>query len=404
MVSGSKPQLGWEELPTEIKMATLSYIRDLGSLGALLHASPSAYRLFGDDAVHLAEAILKSAHTAGHTAVLFRLCTLIRSGKLPISNTDDFLERVTREALTHGCRIRESSAGLAPRSLEPGLDPAVVRGLLVAARHVTRLAGECLQVQHAQFETLKPKHVCSSASCRATAHDVAGIDEQSLPPKGFSWEEEQRVVRATRRVQLIYELKRAVFVTKILDWETPDSLEATPAIALPTEAHSFYGARGNYVMCRMQQSLSEELRHSVRFPTQSPEYEEILAVAEFLRERHGEDTASRYRRGLLCLAELAGTETMPPLPVLRPARADDWKSLIDVSTALAFHRAHKPIFSEYDSTADASFGPFARFGLAFWSATRLWQAAWAERINAQSQRMCLQLWYSVLGFEPARNG
>lgn len=62
---------------------------------------------------------------------------------------------------------------------------------------------------------------------------------------------------------------------------------------------------------------------------------------------------------------------------------------------------HKGLLHGYaDGQADASFTPFARCGLAFWSAARLWRAGWSDNMNAQSQWLGLQLWCAVLGYEP----
>lgn len=149
---------GWEDLPNELKSAILQQMGDLGSLGGILHASPTTYRAFGDAAPYLAEAILKSGYVCGHTAVLFRLCALIRSGKLPVDSVEEFSKRVTIEALRPGARIRETKMGIGPRNLHDDVDPAVVRGLLVTARQASNLAIECLDFYLERFEALRPQH------------------------------------------------------------------------------------------------------------------------------------------------------------------------------------------------------------------------------------------------------
>lgn len=191
----SRNKVGWEDLPTEIKISIVSHVRDLGSLGALLHASPFAFRQFGPDARALAETILAS-HTGGHTAVLVWLCALLRAGTLPFRDNATFLRCVTLEALTPALRIRPSSWGGAPRGLPADCDPAIVRGLLSVARHVTRVAGECLHTMRDRF--------AAPAAPEGPPRWGGGQRVKRDPRLAFTWEEEQRVVRALWRVQLIY--------------------------------------------------------------------------------------------------------------------------------------------------------------------------------------------------------
>lgn len=113
----SRPK-GWEDLPAELKLQVLDHIRDLGSLGALFHASPTLYRTCGQAPRSHTETVLTAGSVCEHTAVLFRLCALIRTGRLPVRSTEQLYHLVAGEAICYLMRIHESRWGIAPRRLD----------------------------------------------------------------------------------------------------------------------------------------------------------------------------------------------------------------------------------------------------------------------------------------------
>ncbi|KAK3196867.1 hypothetical protein K4F52_000211 [Lecanicillium sp. MT-2017a] len=304
---------GWEDLPNELKSAILQQMGDLGSLGGILHASPTTYRTFGNAVPYLAEVILKTGYVCGHTAVLFRICALIRSGKLPVDSVEEFGKRVTKEALRPDGRIRETNVGIAPRNLHRDVDPAIVRGLLATARQASNLAIECLDFYLGRFAALRPQHPLQR---KFKAYTKVKGTWQSRPSgnpvkarvcESISWAEEQRAVRSVWRLQLIYDLKRAVR-KKVLRWTDAAQLESTKALGPPSDGPlqappSFYGSHKNYEkFLNPVMDLWERMGYSLT--TDGPEYEQINSMVAFVHERYGEHSAEHMRDGHLCLSDL----------------------------------------------------------------------------------------------------
>ncbi|KAJ3498600.1 hypothetical protein NLG97_g1006 [Lecanicillium saksenae] len=360
----------WEDLPAEIQLHILSELRDLGSLGALFHASPTLFRTCGHKIRDYTEAIFASGYVCGHTAVLFRICALIQSGRLPVHTTKEFFGRVTGEAMCYYMRIRESPWGVAPRKLDDD-----------------KLADRCLHAYLERFTTLRLESNSSwqkgsrKRASRPYYADYVDGEPAGKPYAvqdlvGFEWEEEQRVLRSIWRVQLIYELKWAVLEAKVLDWEDPHVLASTPAIKRsshldPEEPISFYGSRYNYqkfiwpVRSKLGQLFDDRYDwHSVLHP----EYEELRAIAEFIREQHGEEAGRSYRNGLLCLRKLQYTR-LNTIPVLSPT-PNCWRKLVITNDATRFY------FRPYNSPDELAFqrqdfGHFAYFGFVWWCESRM---------------------------------
>ncbi|KAJ2966947.1 hypothetical protein NQ176_g9904 [Zarea fungicola] len=414
----NKKPTGWEDLPTEIKVIIIHQLCDLGSLGALFHASPTLYRSSGNNVREYTEAILASGYVCGHTAVLFRLCALIQSGKLPVRTTKEFFERVTGEAMCYDARIVESPRGIAPRSLEEDVDPTVVRRLLMTAHRIQNLAGSCLQFYLARFKTLRPESNPSWKRGRrkkkAVPYYFECIDGEPVgtPYKvqdlgGFEWEEEQRAIRAIWRVQLIYELKQAVLTTRVLEWEDPQVLKSAPAIELPLGQDrvtpiSFYGSRSDYneyiYPVRSKIYVVRSLRYQGR-NLPHPEYEEICSMAEFIRDQRGEGAGVSHRNGFLCLGQLK-YKLSDPIPTLHPTPRV-WRKLIDPTDATLFY-----FFSRFNSAEGLpfrfkEFDHFAQFGFAFWSNIRMQQYGFipTNKTLRLISKAC-HAWYSITSQTP----
>lgn len=411
-MSLSKKPTSWEDLPTEVKVQVLDHIRDPGSLGALFNASPTLYRTCGHIAPTYAEKALTAGSVCGHTAVLFRLCALIRTGRLPVHSTEQFYRLVTGEAMCYYTRIHESRRGIAPRRLDDDVPPEIVRGLLATAGYIERLAADCLQFYLDRFHSLRPEHPMPWELDLAGQYDYSHRDPQCQPAliedlEGFEWEEEQRAVRALWRYQLIYELKRAVLITKSLAWRNPAALEATPAVELPPgpgrrKGRSFYGWRYRYQdWVRSVRSQVRSIEQDwIECITYSPEYEEINSVAEFINKRYGAEMGASYRNGSLCISRLRCIAD--PIPPLHPV-GKDWKKLVRAGAALEIYFYYAPR-GPYRGNVPlqfyhTDFSHFVGFGFAFWSVLRLqryglhgldWDAHRDQRWN-----WIFHAWYSI---------
>lgn len=407
----NKTPTGWEDLPTEIKVHILSELRDLGSLGALFHASPTLYRTFGHNIRDYTEAIFASGYVCGHIAVLFRICALIQSGRLPVHTTKEFFRRVTGEAMCYYMRIRESPWGVAPRKLDGEVDPVIVRRLLVTSRLIQNLADRCLHVYLERFKSLRPE---SNPSWQKGSRKRVGrpyhVDYIDGKPAGtpynvqdldgFQWEEEQRVLRAIWRVQLIYELKRAVLKVKNLKWEDPCKVTSTPTIqqSSPLDSEdltSFYGSRYDYqkfiwpVRSQLGQLSDDwyDLRSVIH-----PEYEELHGVAEFIRQQHGEEAGRNYINGLLCLRTLEYTRSKT-IPVLSPT-PNCWRTLVGTNDATWFYFCPRDPPDELTFRRQ-NFDHFAYFGFTFWCKVRMQRYGFLKDRKCRPWAKVSHAWYSI---------
>lgn len=422
----SSTQLGWEDLPYEIISAIISQIRDLGSLCALFHASPYVYRSFGAAARNLVEDIFASGYVCGHTAVLFRLCALIRTGKLPVNDTHRFREHVTSEALVYDTRIRESKTGIAPRSLDKDIDSSIVRSLLVVARLASNLAADCLAVYIEHLKSIRPQHPLEVERFNGYGYLSPQKEWQARPEGRFvkisvcdqvSWDEEQRAMRAVWRLQLIFELKRAV-KAGILEWTDASALFSTKAIDAPThitpprsKPSSFYGARDNYYDLvyenrRATGSLWGDSRYDF-CSYYSPEYEEINSVTQFVERQYGTDMADGMRNGTIGLTDLRCDDNPSRFhQVLQPSEKD-WKKLIWASSGVNFYfkgryRANRSSTSCFAPLLYTTFDEFAAYGFAFWSYVRMADCGLLIQKRKEREVTYHYAWSSLLAEEDLR--
>ncbi|KAK7955660.1 uncharacterized protein PG986_004882 [Apiospora aurea] len=240
----------FERLPTEILVNILLRLDDLASLDCLLHASPVAYRIFDEFAVKVAETILhngygaarKGLHTKEPTtigiAVAFvpmqiHLIAMIRSGTLPLNSLSDFVGRVIipyqigMDVVSLGLFQPESRAmptvPFVPPPLAEDTPPAIVRGLVSTARHLTSLSIDCLKFYRARFGRMKPCHPTVSAKQFESMPPETRKDLHMEPwhdqPRGRrvpvhdigspTWLEEQLVIRAFWCLQTIVDIRKA---------------------------------------------------------------------------------------------------------------------------------------------------------------------------------------------------
>lgn len=398
----SSEQVGWEDLPYEIISGIISHIRDLGSLGALLHASPVVYRSFGDAARNLVEEIFASGYICGHTAVLFRLCALIRTGKLPVSDTYRFREHVTSEALLYWTRVRESDTGIAPRSLNQDIDASIVRSLLVVARLASNLAADCLATYLENLKTIHPQHPVQGETFDGYSRWPEGQYIKISTSDKVFWDEEQRATRAVWRLQLIYELKRAVKVG-ILQWTDTPVLISTKAIGVdlqvtPDEPLSFYGTRDKYLelVAKNLRAIPTWDGTTESCPEYSPEYEEINSLIQFVHRKYGADVADGMRNGILSLTDLTYADNSSRFRLLLQPSKNEWRKLVGPSDSVRFYfHGRRWPSSSFTPLLYTSFDEFAVYGFAFWAFERMVDCGLLGRKQTDKPKYHYA-WYSLL--------
>jgi len=186
--------------------------------------------------------------------------------------------------------------GLSQSYLSQNTKPAVLRSILASARRIQCLSLDCLEHYLSQFRALRPE----------TPHGKP--PRPYCPPKGFigweaarpegkkyevedvgspSWVEEQRFIRAVWRVQVWYDLQKAVAYS-MLEWpdEGVPGLRRTPRVLYEdSPLHQTAGPRGQG---------GSRVDH---------EFQEISSIIEYIQEIHGEDDERHFFHGAQALLE-----------------------------------------------------------------------------------------------------
>ena len=356
-----KPTLKLEYLATEILLKIMIQLPDLASLDSAIRASPMMFRVFDEYAVEIMEAVLSSGHTHGHIRVIIRVIALIRSSTLPIASLAEFKKRVTLEAMQY--RIRKSEDGFAPEVLSKETKSSVLRGILATARTTTCIAVGCLQYYLDIFEALRPSHMLDEGFFFDRAGSVRdGIDAPTPPghfsPEGRSydvrkigppsWAEEQRVIRACWRVQVLYDLKKAA-AHSLLSWPVED-------IAVLNSSDSV----GLLYDDTIPTIPFDEFVHP------HPEFQEINSIVEYTNS-----TISSARDQIWTATTHREVSRNWPTP--KPQRKD-WKKLVFTSPGYQFYFRESTFFLTHSEPRPPYSTPllcFTRFGIAFWAEERI---------------------------------
>ncbi|GAM91636.1 hypothetical protein ANO11243_096880 [Dothideomycetidae sp. 11243] len=232
---------GFEDLAYELVLEVLKQAPDLESLHSLLLAAPTAYRVFDRFAVEIVNAILPAASFPGrslheHVRVIMRVITHIHTGSLPaeIDSLYKFMQLVTEES--QGYRLRPSLHGFRPSSFPAEASSCVLRYILATSFRIASLTHDCLEFYLARFRELRPRRLkdgSGTAVCQLGTEDWATetLSHDVVDYGQPSWVEQQRVLRALWRIQLLVELKRAVknstLVWDRIEAETLDKMKLT---------------------------------------------------------------------------------------------------------------------------------------------------------------------------------
>lgn len=245
-------------------------------------------------------------------------------------------------------------------------------------RKITSLALDCLKFYLSRFETLRPQHPNEIVITPSYVYldDTAAKDfpiRNSGPP---TWVEEQRVIRALWRTQLVYDLKQAA---SSLKWSEDDI-----AAFLKMHPMEFYQDNSlRWPLGNSQRSLYHELH---------PEYQEIHSVLDYIRDPHGEDANQLLALPSITLQQ---EEVQRQCPAAMPGPTH-CKSLINASDACIFHfRA----YARYLQSKSMQHAWFRYWGFAFWTHTRLGDVGlfWPNTPNAMdSTGVVLFAWGGII--------
>lgn len=336
------PPSGFESLAAELLLDIITRLPDLVTLNSFVRASPAAFRLFEDFGVEITEAILGSGFTCHHIQVIIRVVSLIRSCVLPVTSLADFKHYITDEAMYY--REKKSSfTKYVPHRIRKRTTGAVLRSILETNRLIVSHAHTCLAEHLVRF-----KAVLST--------DADSLPRVVGPP---SWVEEQRVIRALWRLQMIHDLRCSAAQGKLM-WPAADleKLQVEDPISL------FYHQTPTRSMSRPR--YREEDLHF--------ELDALLSIAEYVRgQRDRRMLFNRHAdRDWLLPQRLEDFGVWPkPMP--------DEKERNALLAASPFSHTYSDVCHGHIQTPHRARSPFmctqfrnyGSLGLAFWDTERL---------------------------------
>jgi hypothetical protein len=391
---------GFESLASETILSIVTQLPDLVSLDSLLRASPVCFRLFDEYAVEIFEAILSSGFTHGHISAMIRIIAFIRSSTLPIHGLDEFKKKVTHEAMNH--RIRPSKDGFVPLDIPKDTPPGVLRSILATDRRIMCLAIDCIKIHLGRFKVLRPQQLVDKRFCfktnLSTNPELGYVPAWESRPRGKkvtirhsgppSWVEEQRVIRALWRVQILTDLKKAT-ARSLLNWPKGDidvvnSMDPVD-LYIGYDSNTYFGYH--------------------------PEIEEINTVIKFVQERprysYSISSDDDSRKQLSPPPQEFNREWPAPIPCDKDCPfKEDRTALTSPTYGYFFYfcaqccrlsRNVRYVSNEYSPLKYISFDPFRRLGFAIWSTQRMSRYGLVRRRdNRISDDFFYFTWLSIL--------
>ncbi|TDZ35494.1 hypothetical protein C8035_v009168 [Colletotrichum spinosum] len=319
--------LQFEQLPTEVLVDILASICDIHCLWSLLLASPASHRVFNRYSEEIFWPAISDSIVPSQTQEVVSFILLLRAGAFRTTKLDDIIRK-----------IKDREAGIVlGKSEELGYDFPTAdtskRPSLGDKRRILSLAAQVHCLSRSCIDHCLNQLAVARAEKRA---DWTGADDQIRRP---SWVEEQRVVRAVWRIQLVFELKRA--------------------------------ARSGLVLCA-RDDAADELNIQDFYDSSTSNlkaaHHEVMTAAEYLDHVHGTARPAASREGLPAptwpLYNFSPSSLrMPTTGALRRSSMvlpTDGLWIVDSMS----RGAHSPI-------KFAGFGPYRALGFAIWDRHRL---------------------------------
>ncbi|KAF5520196.1 hypothetical protein CGCA056_v008179 [Colletotrichum aenigma] len=194
-----------ENLPTEVLLQILAHIDDVHCLWNVITSSPASYRVFNQYSTEIFWQSISESIITPQTQDIIRFVIQLRAGAHKETGLDEIMRKIKdREAGIVLGKSEETGYQFANRDASKAPSLSVLRTVLSTASQVHCLTRSCID-----------HHLQQLIDAKARGRlEWAPEDERARKP---SWVEEQRVLRAFWRLQLIYELKLAVTTSRVRD-------------------------------------------------------------------------------------------------------------------------------------------------------------------------------------------
>ncbi|KAF6790746.1 hypothetical protein CSOJ01_14479 [Colletotrichum sojae] len=196
----------FESLPTEVLIQILASILDIHCLWTLLTASPASYRVFNRYSDEIFWPSISDGVLPTQTQELVRFLLHLRAGAFQKTRLGDVTRKIKdREAGIVLGTCKGGVLGYDFPTMDPSKEPSleVMRAIIAVAGRIRCLSGACIDY-----------YIERVTSVRAEGRAGESLSFEIVTPP--SWVEEQRVIRAFWRIQLIHELKLAAREDRIL--------------------------------------------------------------------------------------------------------------------------------------------------------------------------------------------
>ncbi|KAH7419224.1 hypothetical protein BKA64DRAFT_11151 [Cadophora sp. MPI-SDFR-AT-0126] len=338
--------------PPEILLQIAKSVPDLRSLHHLALALPSIYRLWKSHGSEILREVASNRNvTTPQVRDLILLVVLLRSGEMPVWSFNTLLERFVRPTMVFNNPPESPCSIPTPTSC-----PFSVLG---TAGRMYFLTQSCLEYYLERLRVVQPRlqrpvdqrfdyeapYGPYEMMVPGWLREVDGVFYETPRMGPPSWIEQQVVLRAFWRLQLLYELRRAAKESRLDHWSESDVSRTT------------------------------NLQLDELFPCVHPHmttYHEIVSVQEYLQESGGSDHHSQEgpaeaQMGLAEIPEDAWHIVLASGTVRRLEYSP--KDLLkrgQVHLAL-----HGLITRDESPIKGIAFSTFRRLGFAFWDDQRL---------------------------------
>ncbi|KAJ0275943.1 hypothetical protein COL940_008556 [Colletotrichum noveboracense] len=194
-----------ENLPTEVLLQILAHIDDVHCLWNIITSSPASFRVFSQYSADIFWQSISESTITPQTQDIIRFVIQLRAGAHEETGLDEIFRKIKdREAGIVLGKSEEAGYDFESRDASKLPSLSVLRSVLSTAAQVHCLTRSCIDHNLQQLVDAKARGRL----------EWAPEDDRARRP---SWVEEQRVLRAFWRLQLIYELKLAVNTSRVRD-------------------------------------------------------------------------------------------------------------------------------------------------------------------------------------------